>query len=364
MVHIAAPAGWVMSSASEAALAGAAAGAPANPFGIESAGVTSAALKQPTGLFALVVHSPAALWSVGGVALLSLAGLGAAFAWHGSGVPAVALVQSVANDNGAVSPVSSDEKQSGSGVCAGLAAAMDAQSKIEFPADEAAGSADAQQAKTEDRQAMPTQLADEPATSAVAPEKPSVVESSRPASDAIATTSTSNAPRTLKLEPVAADASPVAYIPSDSMAQQAVSQYPPVPENADGKAQVDASSSQVTAVSRPVLHFGPTTQDAAHRTNVADQVAMSIKSFDVSDMALNRVLDMLANMAAVPISVDPAVLSAADVSLDMKVAVHAHDLTLGKILGGVLREHNLACEVRDGQLAIVARPGETSASAQ
>ena len=148
------------------------------------------------------------------------------------------------------------------------------------------------------------------------------------------------------------------------MAQQAVSQYPPVPENADGKTQADTSSSQVTAVSRPMLHFGPTTQDAAHRTNVADQVAMSIKSFDVSDVPLNRVLDMLANMAAVPISVDPVVLSAADVSLDTKIAVHAHDLTLGKILGGVLREHNLACEVRDGQLVIIGRPGDASVSAQ
>lgn len=364
MVHIAAPAGWVMSSASDAALAGAAAGAHANPFGIESAGVASAALKQPTGLFALVVRSPAALWSVGGVALLSLAGLGAAFAWHGNGEPAVALVQSVANDSGAASPVPSDEQQSGSGVCAGLAAAMDAQSKIDFPADEVERSADANEQNTEDRQAIPTKAANETATPAVALEKPSIVESNGPVSDATTATSTSNAPRTLKLEPVTADTSAAPSTASDSMGTQAGPQYPPVPENADAKTQPDTASSQVTAPSHPILHFGPTTQDAAHRTNVADQVAMSIKSFDVSDMPLNRVLDMLANMAAVPISVDPAVLSAAEVSLDMKVAVHAHDLSLGKILGGVLRDHNLACDIRDGQLVIVGRPGDASASAR
>jgi hypothetical protein len=239
---------------------------------------------------------------------------------------------------------------------------MDAQSIIEFPADETAGSAEVHHGTPEETKTAPAKLADDPSTPSVAAEKPPVVESTRPVSEATAAESTASASRTLKLEPIVAESAPADSIATGSMVKQDGPRYVPVPESVDTKTQGDASSLQVTTVSRPVLHFGPATQDAAHRTNVADQVSMAIKSFDVSDVPLNRVLDMLANMAAVPISVDPVVLSAADVSLDTKVAVHAHDLTLGKILGGVLREHNLACEVRDGQLVIIGRPGDASAS--
>jgi hypothetical protein len=371
MVHIAAPAGWVMSSASEMALAGVATGVVASPFGSESGVMASAASTQPVGLLARFTHSPAIRWSAGGVALLSLAGLGAAFAWNGITETAIPHAQSLAVDTStAMPPATPNDKQPDSGVCAGLAAAMDAQSQIEFPADESAGSAEAPQATAQEPFAKPIEPArniptqsEVVATGAAVPEKPFVIDSNRPVNDATAAASTSTAPRTLKLEPISADSSPVDSTTPESIGPQNRPQYPPVPENADATAQVDESS-QVSTASRQVLRFGPTTQDAAHRTNVADQVAMPIKSFQVSDVPLNRVLDMLANMAAVPISVDPSVLTAAGVSLDTKVAVHAHDLTLGKILGSVLREHNLACEVRDGQLAIIGRPGDASASAK
>ena len=107
-----------------------------------------------------------------------------------------------------------------------------------------------------------------------------------------------------------------------------------------------------------LLRFGPSTPDAAHRTNLADQVAMPIKSIDIVDAPFNRVLETLANVAAVPITVDPAVLSTVGLSPDSKVTVHAHDSTVARVIGSVLREHNLACKLSDGQLVVEVGNGQ------
>ena len=73
MVHIAAPAGWVMSSASEATLPGAAAAAPANLVrhaNLPSSSICCSRAREPiAGLLAHLLHSPAVLWSAGGIVI-------------------------------------------------------------------------------------------------------------------------------------------------------------------------------------------------------------------------------------------------------------------------------------------------------
>jgi hypothetical protein len=365
MVHIAAPAGWATPNTSAAALAGVAA-IPAMNGPVTTAAVeSSAASTKFAGVLAHLVHSPAMLWSAGGVALLSLAGLGAAFAWHGESETTVRQTQSSTAEAGATIPTAPTDHQSDSGDRSGLAAATHAQSQIESPTDESP-------AKPIERSEGASQQSAIAASQSADRENVLAADANLPGDDAAVKPSaaTSAAPRTLKLEPIPAAESPTDSIASVPPAYLSTPQYPAVSDG-DAEHQVDAAaktqadaSPQVAVVSRSLLHFGPTTPDAAHRTNVADQVSVPIKSFEMSDAPLKRVLETLANMAAVPIAVDPMVLAAVGVTPDTHVTVHVRNVSLGKLLGGVLREHRLACEVRDGQLVIVGRPGDASASAQ
>ena len=174
--------------------------------------------------------------------------------------------------------------------------------------------------------------------------------------------SPADSPRTLKLEPLPIDStatntSAIGESLASSTPQYSASQSHMESSNVDSQ-NIAAANSQPIEAPHPLLRFGPSTQDAAHRTNLADQVAMPIKSFDMADAPLSRVLETLANLAAAPITVDPAVLSTAGVAPDTKVTVHAHDTTVGKLIGTVLREHNLACKLSDGQLVVELRSGQ------
>jgi hypothetical protein len=141
-------------------------------------------------------------------------------------------------------------------------------------------------------------------------------------------------------------------------------QYPPVTESSPASNRAThpedetashpaAAASADEPAARPALRFGLALSDAARRKNLSDQFSLPVASFDMADAPLSRVLDTLANMAAVPITCDPATLAGVHVSPETHVTVHAHDTTLGKLLGGLLREHGLACEPRDGQVVIV-----------
>jgi hypothetical protein len=361
MVQIAVPPELAAAAAAVMAKPSVAGGAPLTA--LSTASSAAPASKLPIFLTRLL-HSPAAVWSASAIAVVSLAGLGAAVALrsannlaiHQDAPPAVAA---------AVAPATTSTNQpSNSGVCQGLAAAMDEQAKLEFAAESAAGGGD-----------EPTNpavaVADPSAATATLPPTTASSADAAPAAQTDPAAAPNIAPHKLTLEPVAASATPITPPPVDAAAPSGSPKYPPVadPSPAPDRAAVmeipprshlAATASADEPAARPVLRFGQAPNDAARRTNLSDQFSLPVASFDMADAPLTHVLDMLANMAAVPITCDPATLAAAHIAPDMHVTVHAHDTTLGKLLGGLLREHGLSCEPRDGQVVITAHSSDTN----
>jgi hypothetical protein len=94
--------------------------------------------------------------------------------------------------------------------------------------------------------------------------------------------------------------------------------------------------------------------DALQRvTNVSDQLALQIEAIDLPAMPLASFVEMLAEMAAVPIALDAATLEAAGVSPRTKITVRARGETIASLLTKALAKHGLAWEEREGQLVIV-----------
>jgi hypothetical protein len=63
----------------------------------------------------------------------------------------------------------------------------------------------------------------------------------------------------------------------------------------------------------------------------------------------------------VPITLDPKVLGDVGLSTRTKVVVRGGDVTLGKLLARVLKEHQLTCVERDGALVVVKAKPEPAA---
>jgi hypothetical protein len=361
MVQIVPPAGWAMPAEAAAAVplvaSAAGPGSSINFPTVENIAAMPAPTSQLPEVQPRLLHSTAVWWSASGVAALAIAGLAASLAWHGNS-EATAPAQVVPAEATEAAPIAAkSEAKADSGVCQGLVAAMDKQSEIDFAADDAAGKENAA------NKIVAIDPVDSVATSGTASAPPSRPLETVPATNdatladaQVGSAQQPEPPRTLKLDPVSADPTPDAVQNSWSRV---------IVESSGLDSDSIATNNLPPAeTAHALLRFGPSTQDAAHRTNIADQVSMPIKSFDMSDAPFSRALETLANMAAVQITIDPAILAAAGVSPDSKVAIHAHDTTIGKLIGSVLREHNLACETRDGQVVIVSRPGDKSVSTQ
>jgi hypothetical protein len=354
MVEIAPPAGWATTPelAGAAALATVAASGSSVTFPSPGsiAAVTAPVGKSP-GVLTSWLHSTAFLWSAGGAAMLAVVGIGASLVWHNHSESPPQLAATYA----APPAATSDEAQPTAENPQSAAAISNVNERVDLPAAEVVeklveASRPVDLATVSENVAAPASVSDQPAA---ASDDTQAIQASADLMSA------AESPRTLKLEPIPGDAEPARVMPS-SVVESSAANSPrylttkdSVGATALSEISAPAEEAPLAQAPRALLRFGPSSQDAAHRTNIADQVAVPIKSFDMSDAPLSRVLETLANLAAVPITVDPAVFAAAGVSPDAKVTVHARDTTLGKILGGVLRERKLACEVRDGQLTVL-----------
>jgi hypothetical protein len=361
MVHILPPVGWAVPAEVAAAVplvaSTAGPGSSITFPSVENVAAIPAPTSQLPGVLPRLLHSTAVWWSAGGVAVLAIAELGASLTWHGDSNATAPAPVATAEATDTAPVAAKAEAKPDSGVCQGLVAALDKQSEIDFATDDAAGK------ETADNKTVANDPVDVAATAAAVTAPSSTPLEAAPATNdpAPAGAEAESVPqpepsRTLKLEPVSAD---VATGPAQNSSSRTI-----VESSGLDSDKIATNNLPPAETAHALLRFGPSTEDAAHRTNITDQVSMPIKSFDMSDAPLNRALETLASMAAVQITVDPAILAAAGVSPDAKVTVHAHDTTIGKLIGSVLREHNLACETRDGQIVIVARPSETSTSAQ
>jgi hypothetical protein len=144
-------------------------------------------------------------------------------------------------------------------------------------------------------------------------------------------------PRTLTLDPLPAESTQTTPPLSDMPVEETADEYPSLPQVAD----------------RP-WRAAP---QAVRVTNVADQLAVPIESIELPAMPIGEFVAMISDMAAVSITLDPAVLGDAGLSSRTTVTVRADDVTLGTLLTTVLNEHDLACDERDGQLVVVKRKG-------
>jgi hypothetical protein len=304
MVQIIAPVGWLA--------AGDATAVPQESVPVAAAEATAA------GSFAAgsLLRNPIALWSAGGAAVLIVGGLVGMMALGGEDEVAVAPSMPPAME--VVSTVAPTES-------IGPVADKVIEEEIvveDSPVENSAATENA---------AMPD------AFLPLEPVAQSKSDASEPPTLPIAAEPKSGAEtRTLTLEVVEPkpSANSVSASPAESPAE-----YPGVP---------DVEERVPVAADPPVLAERPN-----RRTNVNDQLSMSIDTIELPAMPIETFVKMIAEMSAVPIRLDPKVLGDVGLSTRTKVVVQGGDITLGDLLARVLKEHQLTCVERDGELVVV-----------
>lgn len=172
---------------------------------------------------------------------------------------------------------------------------------------------------------------------AVAEEQPLVVA---PAQTAAAPVVTNEQPRTLTLEPVVSKPRAVTAIAT----AEARPDYPPAIEEETGSVEA-----RLRVEDRPWRAAEP----PARVTNFVDQLAVPIESIDLPAMPIGKFVNLLSDMAAVPIELDAKVLGEVGLSTRSTVTVRGDNTTVGKLLARVLKENQLTCVERDGVLVVV-----------
>ncbi len=305
MVHIVVPAGWL------------ATGEPATPEVVEVAAVAS-----PTLLAKAIgsVREHAGLWTAVASTVLVA----------GSVLSVLALQT---GEDVAPLPNSSP--------AAGVASTEPASKRAEVPQDEMPSIDDVRvkevQLNTDSRPTAQPELMAAPAAAALLPIEPIMAEQ-KPDQPSTTTMEHNSAEppatRTLVLDAVQPE--PKALARGEASLEPPVS-YPPavdVPLNHD--------QATPSALERP-----------ARVTNVVDQLSVSIESIELPSMPIGDFVNLISEMSAVPIRLDPRVLGDVGLSTQTKVVVQSGDITLGKLLARVLKEHQLTCVERDGELVVV-----------
>lgn len=304
MVQIVAPAGWL--AASDAAAV------PQETVPVATAEATAAGSFVSVSL----LRNPIALWSAGGAAVLIVGGLVGVLALGGGDKVAVAPSMPPAVEvTRATAPVESI-KHVAEPLLENETVVEDSPTK-DLTAKEQSESADA---------FLPLEPVAEKKPAASEPPARSVTLASKPAEET----------RKLTLEVV--EPKPSASSNSASPADLPV-EYPSVPE-VEERAPVETDP--------PVLAQRPD-----RRTNVDDQLSVEIDTIELPAMPIGEFVNMISEWSAVPIRLDPKVLGDVGLSTRTKVVVKGGDITLGDLLARVLKEHQLTCVERDGELVVV-----------
>ena len=167
---------------------------------------------------------------------------------------------------------------------------------------------------------------------AAAQEEPPAVSPPQIASTPV----TNEKPRTLTLEPV--------QLEPPAETATATAKYP---------SAIDVEADVVDAKPQVADRLGRAARPPARVTNVDDQLSVPIESIDLPAMPIGEFVNLISGMAAVPIRLDAKVLGEVGLSTRSTVTVRGDDTTVGKLLAGVLKEHQLTCDERDGVLVVV-----------
>ena len=104
------------------------------------------------------------------------------------------------------------------------------------------------------------------------------------------------------------------------------------------------------------VRVGPVVVAAAEPHQVAHRLALPLDSLEVSDMPLAQFVEMLSDLAGMPMTLEPVALKLVGASAQSPVSATASDVTLEKLLRNTLTNHRLEFRERAGQV-LVALPG-------
>jgi hypothetical protein len=124
-----------------------------------------------------------------------------------------------------------------------------------------------------------------------------------------------------------------------------------MPTEADTAGVIDSSLPPTTAA----VQLGPASSDALRTRDVATQLSLKIGAIDMPQVPLVRVLEMISDLADVPITLEPSALEMSGISPGFPVTLHAEDVAIADLLTAALAQCQLGYEARDGQI-VVAKP--------
>lgn len=302
MVHILAPAGWL--SAAEA-----------TPEPAPAEVAAEAATPSLAARLVSIVRQHAVIASTGAAAIAVAGGLAAVLALRGGGTE-VAALPPVAPIAAEVEPESEPQSVP----------------RVETPPSEQVVDAAPSPAQPTPETVPVVATRQEVALKVAAEVQPPAEES---AQNKPIDSKSEAPPRALVLEPV--EEQPEARANDTDWAHGAMPEYPPTIE---------------TAADAP-LETPSVTKTPERRTNIRDQLSVPIDAIDLPTMPIGEFVNLMSTMTAVPIRLEAKVLGEVGLSTRSTVTVRGENTTAGKLLAGVLKEHQLTCVERDGTLVIV-----------
>jgi hypothetical protein len=177
-------------------------------------------------------------------------------------------------------------------------------------------------------------------------------------------------PSVLRFDPLDFDPSQLSLNSASVGDQGETSASVPPAESGDSDSPVNEPESDANDVNIPAMpaespsvtvQLGPIARIEANPAQVARQFALRIESLSAAGMSLERFTAFIADLARVPITIDPTALALAGVSPRTVVAVQTSGVTLDQLARDVLAKQRLELVDRDGQMTIsLAKAGERS----
>lgn len=133
----------------------------------------------------------------------------------------------------------------------------------------------------------------------------------------------------------------------------------PVVEGSDdlALARLENALAEAAKDARPeTVRRGPTSADDLEPLNTDQLLQVVIPEIETPRISLHRAVEMLSDLTAIPITLDPAALRMAGISVNQEVSIRGNNATAAELIRTTLAEAKLQYEQRGNQL-IVIRPG-------
>ncbi|MEX2026845.1 MAG: hypothetical protein WEH44_06080 [Pirellulaceae bacterium] len=156
-------------------------------------------------------------------------------------------------------------------------------------------------------------------------------------------------------EPTAAPVQPVASDPLDvDPAELELATEGDEVQAVESVAAADDEQESVPPEPKPnvLVELGPTDTNQPANRSAAQQLALKLENVELPAVPLADVLEMISDLAAIPITIEPATLRMAGITARSPVTLAGADITLAELLSNILAKHRLSYDDRDGQIVI------------